>query len=234
MQYFYSGVERADGNARPQYYNQHRGGGNANRNFDHNPNNENYRNPNPRRHDNNRKKYIGFKLLEEISQSESQDALAKLTERKEAFMELIQAPIEKFDMFVLIIECMAKVCQSSFYELKLNLVRDMCNSNFIVSLKSYLLELPYPQSKPENNMYWKNPDMFWKNLLIFFESVINTSPTLALNKCRSLVEATSIACLEGLKERHSYNLPDDFNAKFKDLRETMNNFEKRNEVRTFN
>lgn len=184
-----------------------------------------------RRNENNRKKYIGFKLLEEISQCDSQDALSKLTERKEAFMELVQAPIEKFDMFVLIIECMAKVCQSSFEELKLKLVRDTCNSNFIVSLKSYLMELPYPQSKPANNLYWKNPDSFWKNLITVFETVINTSPTLALNKCRSLVEATSIACLDGLKERHDYNLPDEFITKLADLRESMNTFEKMKEVR---
>lgn len=137
-------------NTRHNRYNQHRG--NRNGNYD--------QNMDSRRNFNNRKKYVGFKLLEEISQGDDQDALIKLTERKEAFKELIQSSIDRPDMFVLIIDSMAKVCQSSFDELKLNLVRDTCNSNFIVNLKSYLLDLPYVESKSANSLYWNAPDVF--------------------------------------------------------------------------
>lgn len=187
-------------------------------------------NDNQRRKFHPRNNFFGFKKLEEIAKTDTKETLAKLMENRNAFIELIQAPIERFDVFVLITEIIAKVCQSSFDETKSKLLLDIFNSNFIVSFKSYLMELPYVQSKMSNNLYWKDQEAFWRNFVEFCQCIVNTYPTLALDKCRSLLEATSKTCLDLLKERHAFELPQECNDKLVELRERMVNFEKKNEV----
>lgn len=181
-----------------------------------------------------RKNFVGFKRLEEIAKSDTKETIAKLVECKNAFLELIQSPIERNDVFVIVIEIIAKVCQSSFDETKTKLILDICNCNFIVSFTSYLMELPYAQVKISNNFYWKDQEAFWRNFVLFCECIVTTYPTLALNKCRSLLEFTSMACLERLKERHEFVLPEELSAKLVDLRERMANFEKKKVVCSLN
>lgn len=184
--------------------------------------NDNRKNP--------RKPFLGFKRLEEIANSETKETLSKVMECKNAFIDIIQSPIERFDVFALIMKIIAKVCQSSFDETKSKLLMDICNSNFIVSFTSYLMELPYAQSKSSNNLYWKDQEAFWKSFVDFCECIVNTYPTLALNKCRSLLESTSMACLERLKDRHEFILSEECSAKLVELRERMTDFEKKNVV----
>lgn len=177
-----------------------------------------------------RKPFMGFMRLADIAKSEPKETLAKLTESRNAFIELIQFPIERFDVFAVVLQIIAKVCQSSFDQTKSKLLVDICNSNFIVSFTSYLMQLPYALSKSSNNLYWNDQEAFWRNFVDFCEYIVNTSPTLALIKCRPLLEASSIACLDGLKDRHGFVLPEECSVKLVELRERMTNFEKKTVV----
>lgn len=176
----------------------------------------------------NRPRFMGFRALEEIAQSDDQEILIKVNERKDSFLNLINSAIDRADIFVLIIKILSKVCQSSFDELKLKLLLDVCNSQFIGHLRNYLMDLPYAEVKTRNNVYWNNQLDFWINFVMFCECIIDLSPATALRKCRSLIEDTSKCCLEGLKARHGFNLPDNNMSKLAELRERLSVCEKEN------
>lgn len=179
---------------------------------------------------------MGFRLLQDIADAEGPDVLVKLRERSKLFGNLINSNIDKHDLIVLLMKAVSKVCASSFEQLKLEMLLNLCNSKFIATLRNYLMDLPYVAAteKRKNNMYWGNPTAFWGDLISFFECIILRSPSTALQTCRSLIDGTTKACLEGLKERHFFKLPAEDEMKLTELRERLLVCEKEEEKKVGN
>nr|XP_021188213.2 NFX1-type zinc finger-containing protein 1 isoform X1 [Helicoverpa armigera] len=171
--------------------------------------------------DQDRFRFIGFKTLEDIAGADEKDVLQKINEKREGFMNLLNSPIEKRDVFVLLVEILAKITQSPFVELKSKLIFDVCNSDFFNFLRLYLTDLPYVESKSANNLYWRDQSEFWKNFFIFCEDIVDTAPALALKKCRVLIESVTKTCLEFLQEKHGFNLPESLVLKLDEIRQKM-------------
>lgn len=169
---------------------------------------------------------MGYAKLEALAKSDVKDILTNINDKKNALFRLFESPIDKPDEFALILELLSKICESTFDQLKLNILLDICNSQFITSLRNYLTDLPYTERKSANNKYWKNEVEFWKNFIRFCECITLISPQTALSKCRSLIEGTSRFCLEELKTRHNFVLPDEYNLKLDELREKLMAHEK--------
>ncbi|KAJ8731482.1 hypothetical protein PYW07_004646 [Mythimna separata] len=183
------------------------------------------------RRDNDRIRFLGFRTLEEISQAEEKDVLQKLNEKREGFMNVINSPnTDKLDFFVLLIGILSKVTQSPFVELKSKLILDVCNSEFITYLKNYLMDLPYADESTRyaNSLYWKNQSEFWDNFIRFFADIVETSPALALKKCRALIDIVTKTCLESLKEKKDgFVLSEDKVLKLDEIRQKMVTYEDR-------
>ncbi|XP_028173495.1 NFX1-type zinc finger-containing protein 1-like isoform X1 [Ostrinia furnacalis] len=208
-------------NARPNqdYLNQQN-----NRNYDNMNNWQRNRRPN------NNTRVMGFKTLEEIAMADPVDIIAKINERKESFDNLITKTVDA-DVFVLTVQVLAKISMSSFDELKLRILLDVCHSQFVMYLRDYLINLPYSDehTRRRNRFYWNNQDDFWNNLITFCECIVKKVPSIALQKLRSLIEGTSKSCLENLKERHGFILSERNNKRLLDLRESLTTVEKNKE-----
>lgn len=166
---------------------------------------------------------MGFRLLQEIADTEGPDILQKLSQRSQVFDNLLNSKIDRDDLIVLVIKVAAKVCASSFEQLKLNVLMNVCNSEFIGTLRNYLMELPYvtAMNKRKNYMYWGNPAEFWANLILFCECIVMRSPSTAVQRCRSLIDGATKAGLDGLSERHTFKLSEEDNLRLAHLREQM-------------
>lgn len=177
---------------------------------------------------------MGFLMLQELANSDTTEILANLNKKKQSFSELLQSPIQRPDMFVLILKLMSNICKSSFDQIKLKFLLEICNSQFIIHLRTYLMDLPYAEAedKAKNQLYWNNENEFWANFITFCDSIILLSPSTALNKCRSLIEATSKSSLEGLKERHHFELQQDDSVKLDKLRNILT-FRENENVRNY-
>lgn len=174
---------------------------------------------------------MGFRALQEIAESDPLEILGKINERKEPFLNLITNPVEA-DMHILIIQILSKISLSSFDEIKRRLLLDVCNSQYLMYLRNYLMELPYTEEKFRNRFYWNNENDFWKNLITFCESFFNMAPSVAMQKCRTLIEGSSNLCLEELNKRHHFVLSKENETRLADLRERLTMFEKKNTVRS--
>ncbi|XP_026745872.1 NFX1-type zinc finger-containing protein 1-like [Trichoplusia ni] len=171
-----------------------------------------------------RTKYIPFKTLEDIARGDAQDALQKINNRREAFMNIVGSPIDKHDIFVLVIEILSKVSSSPFVELKCKLILDVCNSDFIPNLRNYLTDLPYVNNKKNNNLYWNDQDTFWKNFITFFGELVTIAPSVASKKCRALIDSVSKTCLEFLNQNHAFELSQEYTLKLDEIRNEMTTF----------
>ncbi|CAB3261339.1 unnamed protein product [Arctia plantaginis] len=167
---------------------------------------------------------MGFIILEKIANSNTSDIFLALNEHKEGFMDLLNSPIHRFDMIVLIFEILSKVSQSPFEAMKSKLFLDVCNSNFIACLRNYLTDLPYTVDKSKNSMYWNNQNNFWKNYITFCQDIVNISPTTAIRTCRALIESVSKTCLEYLNTRHAFVLLEEDALRFQELRNKLINY----------
>ncbi|XP_013143932.1 PREDICTED: NFX1-type zinc finger-containing protein 1-like [Papilio polytes] len=174
---------------------------------------------------------MGFKTLEELANSDSRDILMKISAKREAFMNFINSPIDRPDVFPLLMKILAKACQTSFDNLRLKFIIEVCNSQFLLYLQNFLLNLQYGTQKRANNLYWKDPIDFWSNFIQFCECVTTVSPSTALRSCRALIEATSRVCLEGLSDRHGFQLPDEYTLKLTQLRTSLTIQEQEVEVK---
>ncbi|XP_014358196.2 NFX1-type zinc finger-containing protein 1 [Papilio machaon] len=179
----------------------------------------------------NSQRKMGFKTLEELANAESRDILMKISIKREAFMDFINSPIDRPDVFPLLMRILSKSCQTSFDNLRLKFIVEVCSSQFLLYLQNYLLNLPYGTEKRANNLYWNDPIDFWSNFVQFCECVTTVSPSTALRSCRALIEATSKVCLDGLSERHGFQLPDECALKLIQLRTSLTNQEKEVEVK---
>ncbi|CAG4956216.1 unnamed protein product [Colias eurytheme] len=172
---------------------------------------------------------LGMLTLIKLSKCEGNEILAEINAKKEAFNNIIQKPPDRLDVYSLILLISAKVSQSRLEQLKLELLLEICNSGFMQNLVLYLLNLPYSDNKKQNSLYWEDQTAFWKNLLLTLECIIVISPSTAVNKCRPLIESASKCCLDALKEKHNYELPEEYAKKFQMLREFLTNREKTKE-----
>ncbi|KAF9797452.1 hypothetical protein SFRURICE_005928, partial [Spodoptera frugiperda] len=173
------------------------------------------------------KRYMGFRALQEIADAEEKDVLQKINERREAFMNIVNAPIEKHDVFVLLVGILSKVTQSPFVELKSKLILDICNSDFINQLQTYLVGLPFVLNKTPNNLYWNDQSQFWKNLITFCGDIVDTSPATAIRKFKALVEGVMKMCLGTLRDKHGFVLSEDCVTKLEEICQKMISYEDR-------
>lgn len=165
--------------------------------------------------------YMGFLTLEALANSDITNILSNLSQKKQAFFELLHSPLQCLDMFVLILKVISNICKTSLDQIKLKFLLEICNSQFILHLQGYLMNLPYVEDKAKNQLYWNNEIEFWANFITFCDCIIQLSPSTALNKCRVLIDIASKCCLEGLKERHNFQLQDDYSDKLNKLRNTL-------------
>ncbi|XP_041979115.1 NFX1-type zinc finger-containing protein 1-like [Aricia agestis] len=170
-----------------------------------------------------RPRHVGFLYLEKLAESADTDIIQNVNKQYDALLDLLTSPIDRPDIYFLVLKVAQKVVGCSFDRLKIKFLLDLCNSQFIIYLRTYLMDLPYAsdEDRRANKMYWQNPDEFWGNLVAFCECMMTTAPSVAKSKCRSLVEDTSKLCLEKLSENHSYMLPDELSSKLNDLRDAM-------------
>lgn len=166
-------------------------------------------------------KFVGFRTLEEIAKADKQDVLQKLNDKREGFMQVINSPIDRHDVFVLVIGILSKIVQTPFVGLKSKLILDVCNSNFISHLRNYLMDLPYVENKTKNNLYWNDQSEFWKNFIIFCGDIVETSPSTARKTCRALIESISKTCLEYLNQRHAFVLSEEYVVKLNEIRDKL-------------
>lgn len=172
--------------------------------------------------ENERIRFIGFITLQEIAKADEKEVLQKVNEKREGFMNVVNSPNkEKLDYYVLLIGILAKISKSPFVELKTKLFFDVCNSEFINNLRNYLMDLPYTDNKSSNRLYWNDQNEFWKNFIIFCEDIVNTSPSLALKKCRALIDNVTKACLNCLNEEQNFVLSDENVLKLDEIRQKM-------------
>ncbi|XP_063624755.1 NFX1-type zinc finger-containing protein 1-like [Cydia splendana] len=169
---------------------------------------------------------MGFKMLEEISKSDSVDIIEKINQQKAFFTLLLDTPVDKkkSDIFFLVLELITNVWKTSFEESKKLLLLDLCNTKFIDHLQLYLMHLPYTVSREDkyfNKYYWTREKEFWSHFMNFCECLINVSPATAVHKCGALIEATSKSCLEGLKEKQGFELPEEYTARMTKIRESL-------------
>ncbi|KAG6452108.1 NFX1-type zinc finger-containing protein 1 [Manduca sexta] len=164
--------------------------------------------------------FVGYRKLEEIANSDDNDILVKVNEKRAGFLEIIGKEIDKPDVFVLTIKILSKICKSSFDQLKFKLILEICNTDFIGSLLKYLLDLPYTDMKSKNSMYWNNQEEFWSNIITFCDFIIASSPSTAFTKYRSLVEATK-SCLNNLNEQQAFPTTEQYIAKLDELRKKL-------------
>ncbi|XP_069362838.1 NFX1-type zinc finger-containing protein 1-like [Maniola hyperantus] len=170
---------------------------------------------------------MDFLTLQNLARLESEEIItSQISDFKEEFMSLLQSPIDRLDVFALVLKLLAKVCQSFLHETKLSILLDVCNSPFILSLRNYMTDLPYSELKSSNVMYWQNSDDFWVNFFTFCKSITTLSPSTALTKCRFLIDGTMKLCFEELGERHGYKLPDNCDLTLTKLREALTIHEK--------
>ncbi|XP_022837763.1 NFX1-type zinc finger-containing protein 1-like [Spodoptera litura] len=176
---------------------------------------------------NNNKRFLGFIALQEIAESEEKDVLQKINDKRDGFMNIINAPIEKNDVFVLVVGILSKVTQSPFVELKSKLLLDVCNSDFINKLQSYLVVLPFTTNKATNNLYWRDQSQFWKNLITFCGDIVDTSPATAIRRLKPLIEGVMKMCLESLHDKYGLVLSEDCIMKLDEIRQKMISYEDR-------
>ncbi|CAH0585816.1 unnamed protein product [Chrysodeixis includens] len=181
-------------------------------------------NDTPQRSYNQRAKYISFKTLEDIARGDPKDVLQKINERREAFMNIVGSPVQKHDIFVLVVAILSKISLSPFVELKSKLILDVCNSDFISNLRNYLTDLPYVNNKKLNNLYWNDQNEFWKNLIQFFGDLVEIAPSVASKKCRALIDSVSKTCLEYLNQNHAFVLSEEHILKLDEIRKEMTDF----------
>ncbi|XP_052747658.1 NFX1-type zinc finger-containing protein 1-like, partial [Galleria mellonella] len=176
----------------------------------------------------NQKRKHPLETLQEIAKSN--DILAEINNKKNFFNNLFKSSTTKKDIFVLIVEILAKTSESSFNDLKLKMILHVANSLYITQLRTYLMDLPYydNKSKDGNRLYWKNPTNFWKNILKFLECLINLSPSTFVKLYRSLLCNTIRLCLEELEKNQGYSLPAEHMIKFTELQNKLMEWETKN------
>ncbi|XP_072949114.1 uncharacterized protein [Epargyreus clarus] len=168
-----------------------------------------------------RGKDVGFNYLLELSKSDSKQIIGSINVRREAFLQLLQSPIERLDLYVLIVKILTIVSKSSFEQIRSNLLLDVCNSQFITNLRNYLMDLPYTEERSSNTMYWDKPEEFWENFISFCDYIIKTMPSIAMFKCKTLIEGTTKCCLEGLSQKHDFNLSEELVEKLEVMRRKL-------------
>lgn len=168
-------------------------------------------------------RHVGFQFLFRLAQSDSKEILSEYNRNKNAIMvDILQKPIERLDLFPLILEIASRVCTSNFPQLKLEFILGICNSSFVSTyLMLYLSNLPYVERKRENLFYWNDQEKFWANLIVLLETITAISPSTAMAKCRALIENISKGCLESLKERHNFDLPEEYHLRLQTLRNSI-------------
>ncbi|KAI8436674.1 hypothetical protein MSG28_010162 [Choristoneura fumiferana] len=178
----------------------------------------------------NKERPMGFRMLEQMSQSNSVDIIERISQQKKSFTLLLETPVEKEkqDVFALVLQIITNLSKTSFEESMKVLLLEICNSKFIDHLQLYLTQLPYCKSdldKSFNGYYWKKQTEFWGNFMSFSELIINVSPSTAVRKCGSLIEATSKICLEGLKAKHGFELPEEYVERMTRIRDSLTTYE---------
>lgn len=179
---------------------------------------------------------MGFKTLQDISQSDSVDIIERINQHKRQFTCLLQSPVDKKkqDVFALVLELITNVWKSTFEESKKLLLLEICNSKFVENLQLYLMQLPYATSRDDkyfNKYYWTQEIHFWTNFMNFCEFIINVSPSTAVRKCGSLIDGSTKVCLEGLKEKHGFQLPEEYESRITKIRNSLKTCD--DEVRTY-
>ncbi|XP_061715963.1 NFX1-type zinc finger-containing protein 1-like isoform X1 [Cydia pomonella] len=182
--------------------------------------------PQRKRRQNTYVRDMSCNILAEISRSESVIILEKINRQKESFKKLIDSPPDdrNRDVFALVFELVTNVWKSSFEESKKLLLLEICNSKFIDNLQLYLMQLPYTESRSDklfNKHYWTKEKEFWNKFMTFCECLINVSPSTAVRKCGALIEATSKSCLDGLKEKHDFELPEEYTTRMTNVRDRL-------------
>ncbi|XP_050443204.1 NFX1-type zinc finger-containing protein 1-like [Adelges cooleyi] len=135
-----------------------------------------------------KKRYFGFKHLEELSEKDPSEIVVVMCNSSNGFMDLFQLDKEP-DWLFLIMKVTAKICSTEFEYNKQAMLIKIISSNFIDHLKAYILTTP--TDKNRNRI--KNINNFFSNCLTVFQSITKLFPKTAVERLKDLVLSSNIA-----------------------------------------
>nr|XP_022912880.1 NFX1-type zinc finger-containing protein 1-like isoform X1 [Onthophagus taurus] len=127
-----------------------------------------------------RKFPLGFKKLEEVLAGEiPENVLTFLNENFDGLLLLLQEPDLSPDYISLILRSVVKIAESYFEPLKVKILHEVIEDNFIKQLINFLtqLHLAEERDKRRAKYFWSNPNEFFSHLNIFCETVIKMIPS---------------------------------------------------------
>ncbi|XP_050539011.1 NFX1-type zinc finger-containing protein 1-like [Daktulosphaira vitifoliae] len=149
-----------------------------------------------------KKKYFGYKRLEELSEKDPSE-IVFIIFSSNGFLDLFNLNKEP-DWLFLIIKVVAKICATEYEQSKLAILKETINVIFISHLKTYILVAP-----TENNQKRiKNMNDFFNNCLLVFESITNFFPKTAVERLQDVVISSSIALMGIKMYRHEIFMND--------------------------
>lgn len=155
------------------------------------------------RNDNNRpsrKFHLGFKKIETLISQDAENILLEIKRDQDAFILLMLKELSG-DYIVLLIKLFAKMCESSYNEMKCQLLLITLDEKFLQNVVNFVLNLPLHdlEDKKRNRFFWDNSNEFFKNLFHFSIHTLNLLTTRSCDKISKLVKAVE-KTLPGLEE----------------------------------
>ncbi|XP_025836125.1 NFX1-type zinc finger-containing protein 1-like isoform X2 [Agrilus planipennis] len=163
-----------------------------------------------------RKKFLGFKKLEEMYQMDPEMIIIQL---QDADLETVLSSNLSPDFIVLIIKILAKVSSSTFIHNKFAVVNLISSEKFLNSLFDYVTRL-YAQTQQEkrrNQYFWKEPEIFFNNLFVTCNMLIDIAPSMACDKLEKIIKSYEVTS-ELLKASNIVTISEETNQKFSDLK----------------
>lgn len=164
---------------------------------------------------------FGFIKLLEISKLEPGEIFLKFNIQHKYFINLLNEDL-KPDKIVVLVKCLAKLCDIKFDKSKETILAEICNSNVLKSIEKYMYSLPStPFSEKRLNQYfWKDVEDFWHNLLRFMTEIIEILPKQAKMLLPSIIN-TLKNTLEDLETHHKEKISFDLYKNFIKIQENL-------------
>lgn len=137
-----------------------------------------------------RVRHFGYKYLEELSMKEDHEIIVEIGRPKSPFDEYLKNEQLKPDWLLLMLNIIRKVCDSDFKGNRSAALDKLCKSKFLSIVSTYLGDV----GTEENSKTKQNLPTFIGDLAAFYSCLLNTLPTLALEKdLKRIIMKTRIA-----------------------------------------
>ncbi|XP_065213301.1 NFX1-type zinc finger-containing protein 1-like [Planococcus citri] len=126
----------------------------------------------------NREQLVGYKYLKALSEKEPYEMICEILRSQASITSVLKRKKLHADWMILIMETVRKLCDSDFKGNKIQVLQYFCESPLLDHVSQYLSEVG--MEKSENTI--KNLNSFVSDLISFYSAVINTIPTVAVDK----------------------------------------------------